>query len=998
MAYCEGSGLETFIVGEVASFTLFTAEKDADVKVSILGPDDQEVSAEVIPVSEDSFDVEWEPKEYGTYIITVTVNNTPVKGSPFTVTSDGKLTAPEQQKDHSEGYSIVLPKEGKAGEPSMFIVNGAFPLDQLKVVISGPESLPAEIFDNQDASFDVEFTPKIPGTYTVHILVNGFDVPGSPFTHHVAGSASEVNVDGQGIIRAHPGSVAVFTLICPNRVAINDISVNIKGPGETTHKIFDNEDGSYDVEWTPSSVGQYILDVSVTGLSVTGNPFTVPCEEDNASLICTVDGSGVTVVPDHDIPCFTLYVKDHQGNPVPNISPHDITITITPSTRNPVIYSNDDGSYDVEYEALQSGPHVVDIKVLGKPITNSPFNVQIGAIKTSGNTERINIPRSHTKIPDPSRCKVGLPPTEFKPNEVVEFYIFICDSTGSPTTGGDHVAVAISGPGGPKANVEDCKDGTYKVQINPTQPGDYVVTCSVSGKPIGDPVPISVRHSLKDLKVGLSGSGLKGGATGKLLSFIISLKDKNSSIYPLNSSDVNVIISGPSKVDPNCSADDGVINVEYTANVDGNYNIIIELYGKKIFNGVSKVTTPKPIVPPASASHSSVTKEQSKNKVNDTATFLITARDSYGKPKTVGGDSFSVKLKDGPHSVESNVVDNKDGTYRASFISSVAGIYVWDIKLNDNPIKGSPLSVFLNTDPAVKKCLVEGSVTHGSVGRSSCFVVSPQSDGQVVSVPSSALTVTITDQQGGSISPVITPDATKGYLVSFTPLKEVQHFINVALFGKQIWKGTCKVKKDVSSSYSSTSGSSIHCTLKGSGLHRATVKATNTFSITVLENNKPKIIDPNVLSVAIKGPAPLPTSLTNNNDGTYTITYTPTVEGSYETDITLFGKSILPAPIKLSVEAIPKSINCKLRGTGIKTTTIGINTFIVAVNQNNVPLTNIQGIPIEVLITGPSPSKPTIKPLGNGEYEVNYNIDTKGAYKLVLNSFGRKVLEKDLKV
>eukprot|EP01121_Diplochlamys_sp_Union-15-3_P002212 TRINITY_DN1192_c0_g3_i1.p1 TRINITY_DN1192_c0_g3~~TRINITY_DN1192_c0_g3_i1.p1 ORF type:complete len:147 (+),score=14.45 TRINITY_DN1192_c0_g3_i1:19-459(+) len=89
MAYCEGTGIETFKVRETAVFTVFTEGKGSVVEVSITGP--AEVTPEIFDAGDGIFDVEWVPSVEGTYIISVSSNGVPVQGSPFKVSSERKF-------------------------------------------------------------------------------------------------------------------------------------------------------------------------------------------------------------------------------------------------------------------------------------------------------------------------------------------------------------------------------------------------------------------------------------------------------------------------------------------------------------------------------------------------------------------------------------------------------------------------------------------------------------------------------------------------------------------------------------------------------------------------------------------------------------------------------------------------------------------------------------------------------------------------------------------
>lgn len=58
----------------------------------------------------------------------------------------------------------------------------------------------------------------------------------------------------------------------------------------------------------------------------------------------------------------------------------------------------------------------------------------------------------------------------------------------------------------------------------------------------------------------------------------------------------------------------------------------------------------------------------------------------------VGGNNISAHLG-GPESINAKVVDNKNGTYDASYVPKVVGNYTLDVKLDSSHIKDSPFKV-----------------------------------------------------------------------------------------------------------------------------------------------------------------------------------------------------------------------------------------------------------------------------------------------------------------
>jgi len=289
-------------------------------------------------------------------------------------------------------------------------------------------------------------------------------------------------------------------------------------------------------------------------------------------------------------------------------------------------------------------------------------------------------------------------------------------------------------------------------------------------------------------------------------------------------------------------------------------------------------------------------------------------------------------------------------------------------------------------------------VTHGNVGSSCSFTISPQSaEGRVVQVPSNAIQVLISGPHG-SVSSSLSPDP-KGYNASYLPTKVGPHAISITLFGKEIWKGTNLVKQEQTPptpTPASTGTTALKCSLKGAGLKKGTAKAINSFTVTVLENNTPKHV-PDAVGITVTGPSVVTTTIIDNNDGSYKVSYKPDLEGIYEVNISLFDKNILPRPLRAQIAAVPKKLSCKLKGTGLKNGILGNNSFTASVTQDGAPL-SITGNPIEVFITGPSSIVTHVKHIGNGEYECTYGVRVPGTYQINMHLFDKAILGKPLSV
>jgi len=125
--------------------------------------------------------------------------------------------------------------------------------------------------------------------------------------------------------------------------------------------------------------------------------------------------------------------------------------------------------------------------------------------------------------------------------------------------------------------------------------------------------------------------------------------------------------------------------------------------------------------------------------------------------------------------------------------------------------------------------------------------------------------------------------------------------------------------------------------------------------------------------VDIHGPVEVKPLVIDNNDGTYTVTYDPTVAGDYKVDITLDGHHIKDAPHHVSVR---EGTDAGLSGFGSFTLTV------VAKDKKGVAKT-FGGDAFEVTITGPA-EHIDVKAYDNdnGTYTAAYTLVGSGRFSV----------------
>jgi filamin len=443
--------------------------------VTIKAPKNKTLPAPVVDNNDGTYSVEYVPVDAGTYWIGITLRNKPIQGHPW----QPNITRAEANAKQSTISGPGIEPGNEAGRPTHFLitardVNGqVLPSggDPFTTEIKGPWGVvPANLKDNNNGTYTVEYTPKSVGVYNVAVTLNGVHVAKSAYEIHVLRSDSEADAtqctaEGPGL--AHEGlkanSPTEFTITARNSkgsiIKIDphrhffavDIIAAVSTKDESAYapsKMTGNPDGTLQVHYTPTLAGTYRIDVELHDPRepiyydhIKKSPFTVIIKPSADANTTVAEGPGLhDGIPDTDATYFDVITKDAQGKPLKE-GGEDVGCTITGPDGKSVpatLKDNNDGTYRVEYQPSGPGRHTIVPTVGGKPIKQAPIHVNVKAGTSAG----------HSFI------------------EGFSFKIRAADLRGQPkTTGGDIFEVKVvdtrSGQPIKDVKVADNKDGSY---------------------------------------------------------------------------------------------------------------------------------------------------------------------------------------------------------------------------------------------------------------------------------------------------------------------------------------------------------------------------------------------------------------------------------------------------------------------------------------------------------------------------------------------------------
>lgn len=479
------------------------------------------------------------------------------------------------------------------------------------------------------------------------------------------------------------------------------------------------------------------------------------------------------------------------------------------------------------------------------------------------------------------------------------------------------------------------------------------------------------------------GPGLEHAETGIPAEFTIQARNAAGKDIPVGGENFVVNVAGPSaNVQPQVvDNNNGTYSVTYVANQPGKHTVSVHLKDKPINGSPWSVPVDKAAV------------DTTKTLVHgpgvdgpvvqgEPAVFTIESHDRLGQRIKFGGDPYKVAVK-GPHREEEppKIVDNHDGSYTVTYLPIDYGKHVVSVDLDNKPVAKSPYEVNASKPkgyPDALNCFADGpGLKGGNTAEPAVFTIHARDgDNKPVVVKENPFLVEITKPDGSDLAPKVVDNKDGTYTVTYQPTDPGQHEITVGLknpVAPQYWEhikdspfhvgivdGTDPAKSRVY-------GPGIEDGVQDNLPTHFTIEARTPSGQPLGKGGDP-------FEVTVNGPnGDVPAEVTDNGDGTYSVTYAPEDAGNHKVQVNLKGSPVANAPYNVDVK----------EGASHKNSGIGDFQFVIqARTKSNKPMTK-GGQKFTVEGKGPSgPVEVKLVDIGNGTYVVSYHIEPEpGTYK-----------------
>lgn len=346
-----GDGLSLVPVNRPAKFIVDTqGSSSGSVKVEITGPSGGEVFCNVSN-GVNGQNVEYVPKEVGDHIISIKYRDTEIEGSPFTA------------KAYDTSAIVVTPlQDGMVGSPVDFTIDVTRAGEgQLEIMVN-KGNIRNSVDMERTGVYRISFTPEEAGRQFVDISFNDEALPGSPFTCVAVGGISV-----SGLKLTLPANkLTTFTIETPSQGSSEfSAVVDITTPNgnRIPARIMSQSDGSFKVEWTPTSTGRHTVEVQYAGRMIEGSPFYVDVFDLAMIRVDRFKQGGIGETASFDIDFSQVGLQDY-------------TVVIRSPSGNIVDFSSTSSYSDLRKEILyvpmEAGQHEIYINYCGFELPGCP--------------------------------------------------------------------------------------------------------------------------------------------------------------------------------------------------------------------------------------------------------------------------------------------------------------------------------------------------------------------------------------------------------------------------------------------------------------------------------------------------------------------------------------------------------------------------------------------------------------------------------------------------
>lgn len=370
--------------------------------------------------------------------------------------------------------------------------------------------------------------------------------------------------------------------------------------------------------------------------------------------------------------------------------------------------------------------------------------------------------------------------------------------------------------------------------------------------------------------------------------------------------------------------------------------------------------------------------------------FTVVGKNKKGDPIGSGGERLDVKIT-GPYDseVKTEIVDNKDGTYTVNYRPVDKGNHTIVINHEGKSVAKSPYHVSVEPNPddpdLVLTTVFGPGLEEAAVGEPANFTIQAKSkSGKPITHGGHAFDVEVTGPEDYTVEVKIIDNKDGTYSVSYHPTDEGRHKIDVVLRNSENLLYYDHVANSPYIVTAEVGADPSQSQVYGPGVEDGVLNTKpTTFTVRARDkhgNNLNKGGDPFEVKVTDPNGKLLDSPVVDNGDGTYSVSYDPTLAGRHKVDVRLKGKPVGNTPVTVNVKE-----GASYEHTGIESFSFVIRTKTKANKEKKEG-----GEVFEVAVAkqgGEEVKTVKTQDVGDGTYVVSYSLPGPGDYhvKVLLN-------------
>ncbi|XP_063405530.1 filamin-B-like isoform X4 [Mytilus trossulus] len=844
---------------DIAVLTKSAGKSDGPAKVTMTTPSKKKVE---IPLKEtpEGYVGQLVPTEVGPHKVDVAYGSSVVPKSPFTVDvtpgadlSKVKVTGLDTpiKVQEKRDIAVLTKSAGKSDGPA-------------KVTMTTPTKRKVEIpLKETPEGFVGQLVPTEVGPHKVDVAYGSSVVPKSPFSVNVVPGAdlSKVKVTGLDtpIKIGEQRDVAILTKSAgpsdgPARVTMTtpskkkvDVPVKLVPEG-------------YIAQVVPFELGPHKIDVAYGSSPVPKSPFTVDVVPEGAGKVKAF-GPGLTGGKAFEPATFTIDTRECT-------SPGELGINVDgPMECQIDVKENPDGTVNVSYMPEKPGNYNIDVTYGGIQIPKSPFKPKIEPGKPTKDL-------SGVKVFGPGVDKAGVfldSPTEFT-----------VDAKSVSPNGTGTVRAIVTNPSGTKndTNVDNKKDGTYAVLYTPVEEGTMAIDVTYDEMPVPQsPLKVNATPGSDATRVRAYGPGLEGGITDKKQEFTVDIKGAGQG-------GLGLAIDGPAETQIGCKDNhDGTCTVDYLPVKPGDYAVSIKFAEQDIPGSPFNVKVKNDVNPNKVRCYGPGLDKTKGVRTGAPATFTVNTAEAGEAPLEVSYIDATGKAN------PVDLVPVSETEIQATYYPKDEGKAKVDVQYAGKPVPGSPFPMEVFPGADASKVLVSGPGVGKNVHASmpAQFTIDTRNAGIA------PLDVLVQRPDGSLIKPKVTDNGDGTFAVQYIPDDLGTYVLRVKYAGKDVPCSPFKVT-------SHPTGDASKCVIK-EGLEKKTVQVNKETVICVDASQAGE----GKVTCRIRSPqgSDIDIDIVENADGTFSLLFTPQIEGAYTISIKFGGQTVPGGEYDIQVTTYP---------------------------------------------------------------------------------------------